>query len=148
MEVKVQVGATGTTYLDAVEIRKKVFIEEQGIDPVDEFDENENLFTYYVGYENNQPVVTARSRKIADDNDTWVVQRVATIENQRRRQLGQQLFSAIEKRAQQKQISKIRLHAQESAEPFYFVLGYQRVSGPEMEAGIKHYWMEKNIEKE
>lgn len=143
MESKIVKGATGSVYLDALEIRKQVFVEEQGIDPALEFDENEDLFTYFVGYDDQKPVVTARARRIEDD--TWLVQRVATRSGYRRHGLAKDLFEFIEAEAVKAGVKKIRLHAQETAEPFYFAMNYERVSGPEMEAGIVHYWMEKEI---
>jgi predicted GNAT family N-acyltransferase len=143
MEAKIVKGATGPVYMDALEIRKKVFIEEQGIDPALEFDENEDFFTYFVGYDEGQPVVTARARRV--EADTWLVQRVATRTGYRRHGLARDLFNFIESEAGKAGIKKIKLHAQESAEPFYFSMDYERVSGPEMEAGIVHYWMEKAI---
>ncbi|WP_329503964.1 GNAT family N-acetyltransferase [Pediococcus pentosaceus] len=143
MEAKMVRGATGPVYMDALEIRKKVFIEEQGIDPALEFDENEDFFTYFVGYDEAKPIVTARARRV--DDDTWVVQRVATRTGYRRHGLASDLFEFIEAQAVKMNIKKIKLHAQESAEPFYFAMNYERISGPEMEAGIVHYWMEKAI---
>ncbi|KRN93572.1 GNAT family N-acetyltransferase [Pediococcus stilesii] len=143
MESKLVKGATGPVYLDALEIRKQVFIEEQGIDPALEFDENEDFFTYFVGYDDGRPVVTARARRT--DDDVWLVQRVATRSGYRRHGLARDLFEFIEDEAKKAKIKKIRLHAQETAEPFYFAMNYNRISGPEMEAGIVHYWMEKEI---
>jgi predicted GNAT family N-acyltransferase len=143
MEAKIVKGATGPVYMDALKIRKQVFIEEQGIDPALEFDENEDFFTYFVGYDEGKPVVTARARR--SEEDTWLVQRVATRSGYRRHGLAHDLFEFIESEAVKVGVKKIKLHAQETAEPFYFAMNYERISGPEMEAGIVHYWMQKAL---
>ncbi|GEP19062.1 GNAT family N-acetyltransferase [Pediococcus argentinicus] len=143
MEIKMIKGATGPIYMDALEVRKAVFVEEQGISADLEFDENEDFFTYFVGYVDGKPVVTARTRRLTDD--TWLVQRVATLKPNRKRGLARELFAQIEKKAKEQGIHNIKLHAQDSAQSFYFSMNYDRLGGPEMEAGIKHYWMLKVI---
>ncbi|AEV95698.1 GNAT family N-acetyltransferase [Pediococcus claussenii] len=141
MDIKKVKGAQGPIYLDAVEVRKQVFTVEQGIDPRLEFDENEDLFSYYVGYEDGKPAVTARTRTQADDE--LLVQRVATLEEYRQHGLAKKLFEVIEADAKEAGYSRMVLHAQEDAQPFYFAMDYDRFGEAEMEAGIKHYWMMK-----
>lgn len=143
MEAKMVKGATGPVYMDALALRRQVFVEEQGIDPALEFGADEDFYTYFVGYEDETPVVTARTRRT--EENTWTVQRVATAKESRRHGLAQELFEYIETQGRQAGVEKIRLHAQATAEPFYFAMNYERTGGPEMEAGLLHYWMEKKL---
>ncbi|HDI6742297.1 TPA: GNAT family N-acetyltransferase, partial [Staphylococcus aureus] len=45
---------------DCFYIRKKVFVEEQGVPEESEIDEYESESIHLIGYDNGQPVATAR----------------------------------------------------------------------------------------
>ncbi|MDG5302205.1 GNAT family N-acetyltransferase, partial [Staphylococcus aureus] len=47
---------------DCFYIRKKVFVEEQGVPEEIEIDEYESESIHLIGYDNGQPVATARIR--------------------------------------------------------------------------------------
>lgn len=66
---------------DCFYIRKKVFVEEQGVPEESEIDEYESESIHLIGYDNEQPVATARIRPI---NETTVkIERVAVIKSHR-----------------------------------------------------------------
>lgn len=66
---------------DCFYIRKKVFVEEQGVPEESEIDEYESESIHLIGYDNGQPVATARIRPI---NETTVkIERVAVIKSHR-----------------------------------------------------------------
>lgn len=71
---------------DCFYIRKKVFVEEQGVPEESEIDEYESESIHLIGYDNEQPVATARIRPI---NETTVkIERVAVIKSHRGQGIG------------------------------------------------------------
>ncbi|UQS84365.1 GNAT family N-acetyltransferase [Bombilactobacillus thymidiniphilus] len=131
-------------YQDSLKIRKIVFVKEQNV-PIDlEIDNNEEIYTHYVGYDNEIPVVTARSLRTSD-NSGWHIQRVATLKEYRHKGLGKQLLDYIEQQAKMNNITYLELSAQDQAQPFYLKLGYEVTSKQFLDAGIKHHNMKKTI---
>ncbi|MCT4490464.1 GNAT family N-acetyltransferase, partial [Levilactobacillus parabrevis] len=76
MEIRMAWGKLNPVYQDALQIRKDVFIAEQGIDPQLELDGTDEDKMHYVGYEDDQPVTTARIDMLAGNRVK--IQRVAT----------------------------------------------------------------------
>lgn len=71
---------------DCFYIRKKVFVEEQGVPEESEIDQYESESIHLIGYDNGQPVATARIRPI---NETTVkIERVAVIKSHRGQGMG------------------------------------------------------------
>lgn len=143
MEIKTTIDLNSQVYKDDLAIRNTVFVEEQNV-PVDmEIDEYENMSTYFVGYIDNKPVVTARCFSTEDNG--WHVQRVATYKEYRKQGLARELLLYIEERAKEKKIDYLILGAQDQAQGFYLKLGYQ-VEGPQyLDAGINHHDMKKTL---
>lgn len=130
-------------YQASLKIRKEVFIQEQNVAPEIEVDDLENQCTYYVGYVQNQPVVTTRVHH--EEPNTWHLQRVATQATARHQGYASQLLSAIEAEARQQNVQTITLNAQDQAQNFYLQLGYEVVGPQFLDAGIKHHQMIKNL---
>ncbi len=130
-------------YNDALEIRKKVFIEEQHVPLELEIDDLEDQTVHVIGYLENKPVATAR---LYQKNATTVkVQRVAVSIDFRKKNLGNQLMLEIERYAQTKRFTKLILDAQDHALNFYKNLGYQVEGEGFMDAGIPHHTMIKDL---
>lgn len=129
----------------AFQIRKAVFVEEQGVPLEDEFDEfdilngrSEHILVYY----NEQPIGTGRVR--------WVdgfgkLERICILEPYRKFGLGKVIIKTLEEIAEEKGTSKVKLHGQTQAEGFYKKLGYQTSSSVFMEDGIPHILMIKEL---
>lgn len=132
-----------TVYKDALIIRHDVFVFEQGV-PVDlEIDELENQTEHVVLYQEDEPIAVARILEL--ENDTYKIQRVATLKEFRGKGFGAELMKQIELRIKELNATKITLGAQNTALDFYKKLGYS-VEGDEfMDAGIPHHTMIKNI---
>jgi predicted GNAT family N-acyltransferase len=129
----------------AFHIRKEVFVEEQGVPLEDEFDEfdilnelSEHILVYY----NEQPVGTGRVRWV---DDIGKLERICILEPYRKFGLGKVIIKALEEIAEDKGISRVRLHGQSQAEGFYKKLGYQTSSSIFMEDGIPHILMIKEL---
>jgi len=129
----------------AFQIRKEVFVEEQGVPLQDEFDEydKENNMAYHilVIYE-GQAAATGRLRQI---EDMAKLERICVRSSLRKFGLGSVVISNLEKMALAKGFKRGKIHAQTQAEVFYEKLGYSRVSEEFMEDGIPHIIMVKEL---
>ena len=127
----------------AFDIRKKVFVEEQGIPLHLEIDEFDQTATHFVVLEADEPIAAARIREI--ESNVGKIERVCVLSEHRRKHLGVLLMNALEEHAKQKGWKKLKLNAQTNAIPFYEKLAFQ-VNSPEFDdAGIPHRAMEKEI---
>lgn len=129
-------------YDDALRIRKKVFIGEQGIDPDLEVDDLDEKSWHFVAYLEKKPISTAR---LFIEGDIGILGRVATLKDYRRCGFSREIIKEIEKLAKELTLKSIYLHAQVSAIPFYQRLGYQAEGLEFEEAGIKHQGMRKQL---
>lgn len=91
LTIKKATGTANSVYPDAAKIRQAVFVKEQGIDANLEFDTLDEQTTHYVGYINDQPVVTAR----LNATDAWHIQRVATLAAERHNGFAAQLLTPM-----------------------------------------------------
>lgn len=127
----------------AFSVRRKVFVEEQGVPLNLEIDELDKTATHFVVYSSETPIGAGRLRMIA--NDVGKVERVCILEEFRGQHLGNLVMHALEEHAKETGITKIILNAQTYAVPFYEKLGYIVTSPEFMDADIPHRAMEKNI---
>ncbi|MCH5210994.1 MAG: GNAT family N-acetyltransferase [Oscillospiraceae bacterium] len=104
---------------DAIKIREKVFVEEQGFH--DEFDEIDKTAWHIIVYENERPLATGR---LYVDNDTPHIGRVAVLRSERGRQFGKLIIAVLEKKARDMGYTKTELSAQLRVVEFYEKLGY------------------------
>jgi predicted GNAT family N-acyltransferase len=128
---------------DAYEVRRDVFIEEQGVAEDIEMDGNDDAATHVVCYDDDCPVGTARVRFV--DEDTAKAERVAVRADYRGEGLGRRLMDALEAEARDAGAARMDLHAQTAVEGFYQRLGYETVSDEFIEADIPHVEMEKEL---
>ncbi|RAL21402.1 GNAT family N-acetyltransferase [Thermoflavimicrobium daqui] len=129
--------------LDIVfQIRKEVFVDEQGVPLEHEIDEFENDAEHILVYDGNQPVGTGRVRVI---ENVAKLERICVLKTHRKHGLGKLIIQELEEIAKEKGISKAKLHGQTQAEGFYQKLGYKTNSDIFMEEGIPHIVMIKEI---
>lgn len=123
-------------------IRDQVFLKEQQIDPVDEFDDRDAKCVFALAFANGSPVGTGR----LDLEKDGKVGRVAVLQQARRRGVGREMMRAIESHAREvTRLEKIWFHAQRSAVAFYLALDYEIASEEFFEANIPHVLMQKAI---
>ncbi|HCY7747260.1 TPA: GNAT family N-acetyltransferase [Staphylococcus aureus] len=126
---------------DCFYIRKKVFVEEQGVPEESEIDESESI--HLIGYDNGQPVATARIRPI---NETTVkIERVAVIKSHRGQGMGKMLMQAVESLAKDEGFYVATMNAQCHAIPFYESLNFKMRGNIFLEEGIEHIEMTKKL---
>ncbi|MDM5212907.1 GNAT family N-acetyltransferase [Peribacillus sp. NJ4] len=132
----------------AFQIRKEVFVEEQGFPLESEFDEfdtlnalSEHILVYY----NEKPVGTGRLRVV---DGLGKLERICILEPYRKFGLGKIIIKTLEEIANEKAISQVKLHGQTQAEGFYKKLGYHTSSDVFMEDGGPHLLMIKELVNE
>lgn len=128
-------------YLDAVKIRSKVFIEEQGVSLEEEIDKFEAYCVHFVGYLDQKPVATVRLLPL--ENGVMKLQRMAVVKDYRKQGLGAQIVRTAEKFAREQGYNSIILGAQLTAEAFYASLDYKAYGDIFLDAGIDHIHMKK-----
>jgi len=128
---------------DAFDVRRTVFVEEQGVDADIEYDGHDDDATHVVAYDDGEAVGTARLR--AADETTGKVERVSVLAAYREAGVGQSLMAAIEEQARQRGFDRLKLHSQTTAAGFYESVGYDRYGEEFEEAGMPHVAMEKRL---
>ncbi len=132
-------------YQDSLKIRQKVFVQEQHVPNDLEIDEHESDCCYYVLYNENLPLATARTYVTSDGG--WHIQRVAVLQPYRQQGYARKMLNYIEQQALKQQIPYLVLGAQDQAQGFYLKLGF-KVNGTQyLDAGIKHHEMIKSLPK-
>jgi predicted GNAT family N-acyltransferase len=124
------------------EIRRIVFVDEQGVSREDEFDDLDAHCVHFIAHLDERAVGTAR---LLVSGDTAKAQRVAVLADARRHRIGAKLMAALESEAGARGLTGIVLHAQTVAIPFYEAIGYDAEGPVFLEADIPHRLMRKRI---
>ncbi|QUW21693.1 GNAT family N-acetyltransferase [Sporosarcina sp. Marseille-Q4063] len=139
----VKIVTTSGEREDAFSVRRKVFVEEQGVPLSLELDELDETADHFVVYTENTPIGAGRIRE--SDSGIGKVERVCILPEFRGKHLGKLIMQALEDHAASKSFEKIILNAQSYAIPFYEKIGYVITSPEFMDADIPHRTMEKII---
>jgi predicted GNAT family N-acyltransferase len=128
---------------DAVAIRRRVFIAEQGVPEADELDGLDAERTHFLARDPaGRAIGCACLRPYGVRHK---VERVAVLPELRGTGLGRELMRAVEAHALALGAPDLVLHAQAPVVSFYEKLGW-RSAGPRFfEAGIEHQKMEKRL---
>ena len=121
-------------------IRSTVFEIEQGF--IDEFDEIDDIATFFVAYNNTKAIGTCR---IFIKDDTYVLGRLAVLKEYRGQKVGTELMNKVDEFIKTQPIKRVILHAQEQAKDFYVKCGYKQFKELDYEQDCPHVWMEKII---
>lgn len=124
-------------------VRKKVFVEEQGVPEHMELDDHDSSSTHFIVKDQGQPIAAARLRLL--EESIGKIERVCVLEAYRGKKLGLLIMQNIEAYAKELGLSKLKLNAQSYAIPFYEKLHYTITSPEFLDAGIPHRAMEKLI---
>jgi predicted GNAT family N-acyltransferase len=125
----------------AFNVREKVFVVEQEVDPAEEYDEFEASSTHFLAWLHDQPVGTARWRFTSNGVK---LERFAVLKEARGNGVGQALVAAVladiasnpDTAEKQKY-----LHAQLTAMPLYSKFGFEKEGDIFDECNILHYKM-------
>ena len=122
--------------LDAYSIRKRVFIEEQGVPAEMEIDEFDLNALHALAYADSECIGTARLVTLS--GSIGRIGRMAVLPKHRGHGIGKQLLGALLKACQSQGIKQIELHAQVKVIPFYQQFGFITQGDVYDEAGIPH----------
>lgn len=129
-------------------IRRRVFVEEQGCPPEEEWDawdapEARGVTCHHLlGTEDGAPVAAARWRPVMLDGEPAAkLERFAVLPEARGRGHGRAMIAAAMCEAEAAGFETLVLHAQAHLEALYASFGFARVGGVFEEAGIAHVRM-------
>jgi predicted GNAT family N-acyltransferase len=132
----------------AREIRRRVFIQEQGCPPEDEWDEHDapsargTTCIHLLGLAGDEPVATARWRAVdLAGAPAAKLERFAVLREHRGRGLGRRIVAAAMDDARAAGHGRFVLHAQSYLVGFYAGFGFAPAGAPFDEAGIEHVRM-------
>ena len=125
---------------DGAQIRRKVFMEEQGFK--NEFDDIDEKAVHTVVYADEKPAATAR---LFEDEKGWHIGRVACLKEFRGKGFGAAVMGELERYAAGHNIREISLSAQTAAEKFYKKLGYTSLGDLHYDEHCPHVTMVKTI---
>jgi predicted GNAT family N-acyltransferase len=119
----------------ALRIRVRVFVREQGVPAEIELDDDDNLALHLLAFLEGRAVGTAR---IVMHGGQAKIGRMAVLKSHRRKKVGKKLLACAISTAKKQRAGKIYLHAQVAVIKFYESAGF-RCAGPVFdEAGIAH----------
>lgn len=130
-----------------LDIRKKVFVEEQKVpaeEEIDQYDVIGDNSHHILIMDEGLPVATGRL--IYYKAGTAKMQRIAVLKDYRSKGYGRILLLALEELARDLGLESSILDGQIQAQEFYSRLGYQVISAePFYDAGILHVRMQKAL---
>jgi predicted GNAT family N-acyltransferase len=124
-------------------IRRLVFQIEQRVDPVLDFDGQDEISDHVVAYLDHQPVGTARIRYL--DKTTAKIERLAVLSTARGQGIGKKIMEKALDVAAKRNIQEVLIHAQEYVRGLYQQLGCEQEGEIFEEAGIPHVKMRKKL---
>ena len=129
---------------NAAEIRVKVFVDEQGFSKDLEFDDFEEKATHIVGFCNGDAAATSRFF-YTENHNAYLIGRIAVLKEYRGKGLGGKIVTAAEEEIKKLGGTKTVIHAQLRVKEFYESLSYSAFGEVDLEEGVEHIMMQKNI---
>lgn len=126
--------------LAALELRRRVFSEEQGIRVEADRDGRDDDALQVIGFRDGAVVATCRLVLIGE---VAMLGRLAVERSERRNGVGRAVLEAAERSARAVGARRVALHAQLPVQAFYERSGYTTYGDVFQEEGIDHVAMEK-----
>lgn len=127
-------------------LRRVVFIDEQNVDPDEEWDGRDEDAVHAVALVEGEVVGTGRL--LMDEGEkTCRIGRMAVRQDLRRHGIGDRILAVLEAAAQERGFGQALLHAQTYVKDFYAQAGYTEQGEKFMEAGIEHVAMTKSLSR-
>lgn len=127
----------------AFEVRRQVFIEEQGVSEDVEYDGYDTEALHMVAKDGERIIGTARVRFLAAGQAK--IERMAILKPFRRKGIGRKIMAFLNEELRNRQIEQVILHAQYQVVAFYKSCGFEESGLPFWEAGIKHIRMHRRL---
>ncbi len=128
----------------ARELRTEVFVHEQGFSEELEFDEYEDKATHLVGFFDGKPAATSRFY-FHEKYDAYLIGRIVVRKELRGKNLGGKIVTAAENEIINLGGKRTVIHAQLRAKGFYENLGYTTFGDIDLEEGVEHIMMQKDL---
>ncbi len=128
---------------EAFEVRKKVFVEEQGISEHLELDGQDSEALHTVVKDGKRVIGTARVLFLTTNQAK--LERMAILKPFRRQGVGRGIISFLNEELRNRQIVQMVLHAQYPVVAFYKSCGFVESGSSFFEAGIKHIKMLRRL---
>ena len=125
------------------EVRKQVFVGEQGISEELELDGHDSEALHIVVQNEERTIGTTRVLFPAPGQAK--IERMAVLKPYRHRGIGSGIISFLYEELKSRQVEQMVLHAQYPAVAFYKSCGFEESGPPFWEAGIKHIKMERQL---
>jgi len=128
---------------EAVEVRRQVFVREQGIEEDLVFDGYDREALHMVVKDGERTIGSARVRFLTDNQAK--LERMAVLKRYRHKGIGREMLLFLDAVWKDKQMQQVIIHAQLEVVPFYKLCGFDELGLPFQEAGIKHIKMRKQL---
>jgi len=127
----------------AFDVRRKVFVEEQGISEDIELDEHDREALHIIARDGEKVIGTARVLFLVPSQAK--IERMAILKPFRGKGTGSKIISFLDETLRNRQINQVFLHAQYPVVDFYRSCGFEESGSPFREAGIRHIKMQKRL---
>lgn len=122
----------------AFAVRRRVFIQEQGVSEEEEWDEYDSEAIHVAALDGRRVIGTAR---LVVEGNKGKIGRMAVDREYRRRGVGRAVMNYLIEKAIELGLTELYLHSQLHAKPFYEKLGFKAEGNVFMEANIPHVVM-------
>jgi predicted GNAT family N-acyltransferase len=141
--VEVRAQRTEAELRAVLELRRRVFVDEQGIEAAEEFDGRDGEALHLVALSDG--LVIGTCRLLDGDGGRLKLGRMAVAADERRRGVAAAMLREAEAHGRAHGAAAIVLHAQTYACALYRAAGYRVVGETFMEAGVEHVKMELDL---
>ena len=128
---------------EVFEVRRQVFVREQGISEDLVFDGHDGEALHMVVKDGERVIGSARVQFLAGNQAK--LERMAVLKRYRRKGIGREMLLFLDTVWKDKQVQQVIIHAQLEVVPFYRLCGFDELGLPFREAGIKHVKMRKRL---
>jgi len=142
-EIYYKLVGNGEELSEASEIRRQVFVVEQGISEDLVYDSYDNEAIHLIAKQGERIIGIARVRFLKPGEAK--LERMAILPLYRLKGIGKKMVSFLIEMLNRRRIEKLILNSQYDAAEFYNKCGFSVTGSPFMEAGIKHIRMEKRL---
>lgn len=122
-------------------IRKKVFVQEQGVPISHEQDQYDINCNHVIVYEDNLPVATGR---IIIKDGEYLIGRIAVLKEHRGKKYGDLVVRKLVDFGFRQGAEYVHVHSQTQVMDFYKTIGFIAYGKPYLEANIEHVSMKVN----
>ena len=133
----------GAELQEAFEVRRQVFVGEQGISEDLVFDGNDRKALHVVVKDGEKVIGSARVQFLTDNQAK--LERMAVLNLYRHKGIGREMLLFLDAVWKHKRVQQVIIHAQLEVVPFYKSCGFDEVGLPFQEADIKHIKMRKQL---